>query len=140
MFNFSVKMRDFYLAKKRISFLARKTPLIKSVALSDKTGSSVYLKLENLQKAGSFKIRGAANKFFSLDEDEKRSGVIAFSSDNHGLAVSYVARQMGASTVICISDRVPAYRVDAMKQLGVEIVQRGSSQDEAYAYAMQITK
>ena len=139
-FNSSVKMRDFYLAKKRISFLARKTPLIKSVALSDKTGSSVYLKLENLQKTGSFKIRGAANKLFSLDEDEKRCGVIAFSSGNHGRAVSYVARQMGISAVICISDRVPAYRVDAMKQLGAEVIQRGSSQDEAYAHALQIQK
>ena len=140
MFNSSVKMRDFYLAKKRISSLVRKTPLIKSVALSAKTGSSVYLKLENLQKTGSFKIRGASNKLFSLGGDEKRCGVIAFSTGNHGHAVSYVARQMGVPAVICLSDRVPTYRVDAMKQLGAEVVQRGSSQDEAYAHALQIQK
>jgi threonine dehydratase len=135
-----VKMRDFYLAKKRISFLVRKTPLIKSVVLSDKTGSSVYLKLENLQETGSFKIRGAANKLLSLDEDEKRRGVIAFSSGNHGRAVSYVARQMGIPAIICVSDRVPAYRVDSMKELGAEVVQMGSSQDEAYENALQIQK
>ena len=93
----NVKMRDFYHVKNRISFLLRKTPLIKSDVLSDITESSVYLKPESMQKTGSFKIRGAANKLISLSGDEKRRGVIAFSSGNHGRAVSYVGRLIGVS-------------------------------------------
>jgi len=135
-----VKIRDLYLAKKRIANMIRKTPLIKSKPLSDKTGSSIYFKLECMQNTGSFKIRGAANKLFSITENKKRNGVIAFSSGNHGRAVSYVAHQMGIPAVICVSDRVPAYRVNSMKELGAEVIQKGASQDEAYVNALQIQK
>lgn len=138
--NSIVKIRDFYLAKKRISNLVRKTPLIKSEPLSDKTGSYIYLKLESIQNTGSFKIRGAANKLLSLDKDEKRLGVIAFSSGNHGRAVSYVAHQMGIPAVVCVSDRVPVYRVNSMKELAAEVVQSGTCQDEAYVNALRIQK
>jgi threonine dehydratase len=135
-----IKIRDLYLAKKQISSLVRKTPLIKSEPLSHKTGSSIYFKLECIQNTGSFKIRGAANKLFSITENKKRNGVIAFSSGNHGRAVSYVAHQLGIPAVVCVSDRVPAYRVNSMKELGAEIVQKGNSQDEAYVQALQIQK
>ena len=138
--NSIVKIRDLYLAKKRISNLVRKTPLIKSERLSNKTGSHIYLKLESIQNTGSFKIRGAANKLLSLDKDEKRLGVIAFSSGNHGRAVSYVANQMGIPAVVCVSDRVPVYRVNSMKELAAEVVQSGTSQDEAYVNALRIQK
>ena len=120
--------------------MVRKTPLIKSEPLSHKTGSSIYLKLECIQNTGSFKIRGAANRLFMLTEKEKRNGVIAFSSGNHGRAVSYVAHQMGIPAVVCVSNRVPAYRVNSMNALGAEVIQKGNCQDEAYARALQIQK
>ena len=85
-------------------------------------------------------MRGAANKMLSLSEREKARGVIAFSTGNHGRAVAYVARQSGIATVICLSERVPQYRVTAMKQLGAEVAQYGKSQDEAYEHALALQK
>jgi len=114
--------------------------LIPSHQLSRYTGSNVHLKLENMQKTGSFKVRGAANKLLSLSEEERHRGVIAFSTGNHGRAVAYVARQLGINAVICLSKRVPQYRVNAMKQLGAEVVQYGKSQDEAYKHALSLQK
>ena len=131
-------IRDIYIAKNRISPLARKTPLIYSSQLSEGIGRSVYLKLESLQETGSFKIRGAANKLLSLSEKEKKCGVIAFSTGNHGRAVAYVAKQLGITAVICLSDRVPQYRMDVLKELGAEVVQYGKSQDKAYEYALHL--
>jgi threonine dehydratase len=117
-----IKIRDLYLAKKRIANMVRKTPLIKSELLSHKTGSSMYLKLESIQNTGSFKIIGAANKLCLLTENEKRNGVIAFSSGNHGRAVSYVTHQKGIPAVVCVSDPVPAYCVNGMKELAAEVI------------------
>ncbi len=136
----TISFREIYLARKRIRKIVRKTPLIYSSDLSAHTGASVYLKLESLQETGSFKVRGAANKLFSLDEQKKKQGVIAFSTGNHGRAVAYVAQKLGVDAVICLSNRVPSYRVEAMKRLGAEIAQYGISQDEAYEHALQLQK
>lgn len=131
-------LRDIYTAKNRIGSIAQKTPLIFSPSLSEITGSSVRLKYEGLQPTGSFKIRGAANKLLSLTDEEKSRGVIAFSTGNHGRAVAAVARQLGIRAVICLSRRVPQYRVDAMRQLGAEVSVHGVSQDEAYEHALKL--
>jgi threonine dehydratase len=100
----------------------------------------VYLKLENLQQTGSFKIRGAVNKLLSLSPAERERGVIAFSTGNHGRAVAYVAAQLGIRAVICMSHRVPQYRVAAMEALGGEVVLFGESQDEAYIRALELER
>ena len=134
----NISMRDIYIARNRISPLARKTHLVYSSHLSPITKSSVYLKLECLQETGSFKVRGAVNKLLSLSEDEKNRGVIAFSTGNHGTAVAHVARQLGINAVICLSNRVPQYRVNAMKQLGAEVIRYGKSQDEGYEHALSL--
>lgn len=131
-------MRDIYIARMQISSVTRKTPLIYSSVLSERAGSSVYLKLESLQETGSFKVRGATNKLLAMSEEEKAGGVIAFSTGNHGRAVAYVARQLGINAVICLSNRVPQYRVNAMKQLGAEVVRYGKSQDESYEHALSL--
>ena len=133
-----VRLKDIYIARKRIAEIARRSPLIHSSILTERLGSEVYLKLENLQPTGSFKIRGAANAILALSPEERSRGVIAFSTGNHGRAVAYVAGQWGIRAVICLSNRVPAYRVAAMQKLGAEVVQRGNSQDEAYDYAQEI--
>jgi threonine dehydratase len=134
----AIHLKDIYSARKRISEIARRSPLIYSPALSDRLGSAVYLKLENLQATGSFKIRGAANAVLALSPEEKSRGVIAFSTGNHGRAVAFVAGRLGIKAVICLSTRVPAYRVSAMQKLGAQVVQRGNSQDEAYRCALEI--
>ena len=133
-----VRLKDIYIARKRIAEIATRSPLIHSSALTELLGSEVYLKLENLQPTGSFKIRGAANAILALSPEERSRGVIAFSTGNHGRAVAYVAGQWGIKAVICLSNRVPAYRVAAMQKLRAEVVQRGNSQDEAYDYALEI--
>jgi len=100
--------------------------------LAEKTGAArIHLKLECLQNTGSFKVRGAANKILSLSDQEKKSGVITFSTGNHGKAVAYVAGQAGIKSVVCLSEHVAAYRAEMIRALGAEVSIKGHSQDEA---------
>jgi threonine dehydratase len=123
---------DVYQAHVRIKPLIRQTPLIASSDLAEKTGAAqIHLKLECLQITGSFKVRGAANKILSLNDEEQKKGVITFSTGNHGKAVAYVARQAGIRSVVCLSEHVAAYRVEMIKALGAEVSLKGHSQDEA---------
>jgi len=133
-----VTMQDIYRARQRIAPIARRTPLIHSSWLTDHAGTSVHLKLENLQETGSFKVRGATNKLLSLTADEKARGVITVSSGNHGRAVSYVAGKLGIDAVVCLSEHVPGNKVEAIRRLGAETVVHGESYDEADAHARQL--
>lgn len=140
MENLDISLRDIYLAKKRIAPVARRTPLLFSHGLSEHVGAATYIKYEGIQETGSFKLRGATNKLLSLSEEEKQRGIIAFSTGNHGRAVAYVAKQLGIRAVICLSERVPRFRVEGMRQLGAEVAVHGSSQDEAYEYALNLQR
>jgi threonine dehydratase len=93
-----------------------------------------------LQKTGSFKIRGAANKMLSLTPNERERGVITVSSGNHGRAVSYVAGRLSVKAVICMSARVPSNKVEAIRRLGAEVVVHGESYDKAEQHALQLQK
>lgn len=135
-----ITLKSVYQARHRIAPVARKTPLVRSSALSERQKAEVFLKLENLQETGSFKLRGAANALLSLTPEQKARGVLAFSTGNHGRAVAWVARRLGIACTICLSRRVPAYRVDAMKSFGARVVQEGASQDEAYETALKLEK
>jgi len=114
----NIPMRDIYTAMNRILPFTRKTDLVYSSHLPQITKRSAYLKVECFQETGSFKVRGAANKLLTLSAEEKHCGVIAFSTGNHGRAVAHIAKQLGIKAVICLSERVPQYRVETMKQLG----------------------
>jgi threonine dehydratase len=133
-----VTLHDIYRARRRIASVARRTPLIHSTWLADRAGASVYLKLESVQETGSFKIRGATNKLLSLTADERARGVITVSSGNHGRATSYVARQLGVDAVVCVSERVPGSKVEAIKRFATETVVHGRSYDEAEAHAFRL--
>jgi threonine dehydratase len=135
-----ITLKSVYQARQRIAPVIRKTPLVRSTILSEKQGGEVCLKLENLQETGSFKLRGAANALLALTPEQKTQGVLAFSTGNHGRAVAWVARELGVSCTICLSQRVPSYRVEAMKSFGAEVVQEGASQDEAYDTALALEK
>ncbi|WP_035532832.1 pyridoxal-phosphate dependent enzyme [Halobacillus kuroshimensis] len=124
-------LRDVWLARKRIESIVKPTPLVYSEFFSERSGQPVYLKMEQSHPAGSFKIRGAANKLLSLTEEEKKRGVTTFSTGNHGIATAYAARQMGISCTVCISRRVPEAKLSRLKRLGADIEQTGVSQDEA---------
>jgi threonine dehydratase len=133
-------LHDAYQAQGRIRAMIRKTPLIASAGLAEKTGAEqIYLKLECLQNTGSFKVRGAANKILSLSDAEKQKGVITFSTGNHGKAVAYVAGRSGIKAVVCLSEHVAAYRVAMIAALGAEVALKGRSQDEAEKNYQQLT-
>lgn len=135
-------IHDVWQAKKRISSLVDKTPVIYSAILSEKAGREVYLKLENVHEIGAFKIRGAANKILSLTEEQQSRGVVTYSTGNHGMAVAYVAKRLGIQAVVCISNRVPPAKVASLKRLDATIEVVGESQDAAgvRCYELQDTK
>lgn len=127
--------RDIFRARRTIAPLVRRTPLLPSPALKERLGVAVYLKAETLQETGSFKVRGAANKILNLEEEARRQGVVTASTGNHGRAVAYVAGELGIPAVVCLSERVPAAKVEALQRLGAELVIEGEGQDEAVARA-----
>lgn len=114
-----------------------RTPLVESQPLSKLTGSETYLKLENLQKTGSFKLRGATNKIKSLEPGTLAKGVITVSSGNHGLAVSYVARELGIPAYVSLSSATTEHKVAAIRNMGAEVLMEGDTYDEAAAVADQ---
>lgn len=126
-----VTLRDICGARKRIKPFVNCTPLIYSQALSDQMNTSVYLKLENLQRTDSFKIRGVANKILSLTEQERGRGLVTFSTGNFAYSVAWMAQELGMQAIVCISGRVSAAKKEKLKNLGVEIEISGTSQDDA---------
>jgi threonine dehydratase len=131
-------LADIYQADHLIRETIYRTPLIESPLLSKISGCRIFLKLECLQVTGSFKIRGATNKMLSLKKEEKKRGVIAVSSGNHGRAVAYVARSFGIPAVVCVSETVPENKVSAIQDLGAEVLVVGKTYDEAAEGALQV--
>ncbi|MFB4163578.1 hydroxyectoine utilization dehydratase EutB [Alteribacillus sp. JSM 102045] len=126
-----ITLKDIWKAKKRIRSSLPPTPLIYSKALSKLTGVPVYLKLEQLQPTGSFKLRGASNMIASLSKEDQQKGVVTFSTGNHGFAVAHAASNRGINAVVCVSKRVPKAKIDALQESGAELHIEGESQDEA---------
>lgn len=135
-----ITIQDIWEARKRISHIVTKTPLIKSTILSNILGRNVYLKLENVHEIGAFKVRGAANKILILTDEEKKQGVTTYSTGNHGMAVAYVAKKFGIQSVICISNRVPKVKVENLRRMGAHIEIGGNSQDDASERCYQLQK
>lgn len=116
--------------------VARKTDLIKATKLSDKC--ELYLKTENLQETGSFKLRGAYYKISQLTDEEKAHGIIACSAGNHAQGVAMAATRNGIKSMICMPDGAPISKIEATKQLGAEICLVKGAYDDAYAKALQL--
>ena len=129
---------DITAACNAIAGIAVNTPLLASPALSDKSGTSVLLKAENLQVTGSFKVRGAANNMLSLTQEERARGVVTCSSGNHGRAVAYVAELLGISATVCVPEWVDAVKLDAIRSHGAEEVLHGRTYDEAEVHSFEI--
>jgi threonine dehydratase len=109
-------------AAARIDGHIHHTPVITSRSFNERVGREVFFKCENLQRAGAFKIRGATNKILSLNEEEKRRGVAAFSSGNHAQAVALASREAGITAVIAMPDDAPKAKVAATRGYGAEII------------------
>lgn len=116
--------------------VARKTDLIKATKLSDQC--ELYLKTENLQETGSFKLRGAYYKISQLTDEEKHHGILACSAGNHAQGVAMAATQSGIPSLICMPDGAPISKVEATKQLGAEVRLVKGAYDDAYATALRL--
>lgn len=116
--------------------VARRTDLIDAANLSPK--AHIFLKTENLQMTGSFKLRGAYYKISQLSEEQKKAGIIACSAGNHAQGVALAATKMGIRSVVCMPDGAPISKVEATKKLGAEVVLVKGAYDDAYAHACKL--
>jgi threonine dehydratase len=113
---------DIQHAARQIAGVAHRTPVVLSRTLNDRTGAQLHFKCENLQRAGAFKIRGAYNAMSRLSADERRRGVLTFSSGNHAQAVALAGRVLGIPRVIVMPDDAPAVKRAATEDYGGEII------------------
>ena len=132
------KLYDFMEARERLGTVIEKTKLIHSNIFSDESGNDVYIKPENLQRTGAFKIRGAYNKIAKLTEEEKKRGVIAASAGNHAQGVALAAQKLGIKAVIVMPKHTPLIKVEATRRYGAEVILTGEVYDEAYEYAKKL--
>jgi threonine dehydratase len=118
-------------ARARLEGVARVTPVYRSETLSRLAGREVHLKAENLQRTGSFKIRGAYNTISQLSAEQRAAGVVAASAGNHGQAVAWAAREVGAKARVFMPQDSPMAKVDATRSYGAEVVMTGPAIEEA---------
>ncbi|MBO9706769.1 MAG: threonine/serine dehydratase [Caulobacter sp.] len=134
----SVNLADVQAAAARLQGLAVHTPLIESPALNERLGGRVFLKPETLQRAGAFKFRGAYNRLSQLSEDERKRGVVAFSSGNHAQGVALAARLVGCPALIVMPSDAPAVKVEATRGYGAEIRLYDRFTEDRIAIAQEI--
>jgi threonine dehydratase len=125
------ELSDIEAARRTLDGVARVTPVYGSETLSRAVGRPVRLKAENLQRTGSFKIRGAYNRIAALSEDERAAGVVAASAGNHGQAVAWAAREVGARARIFMPQDAPMAKVDATRHYGADVELTGPAIEEA---------
>ena len=118
----------------------RKTELIYSDFFSKETGNRIFIKPENLQRTGSFKIRGAYNRIANLTEEERARGIIASSAGNHAQGVALAASKMGIKSTIVMPLVTPLIKVDSTKSYGADVVLHGNIYDEAYSKAVELSE
>jgi threonine dehydratase len=128
-------LADIQAAQERIAGHAYVTPVYGSDSLSRRSGRKVWLKAENLQRTGAFKVRGAVNKLATLDAEQRAGGVIAASAGNHGQAVAWAARELGIAATVYMPQDAPMAKVDATRNYGAETVLAGAGFDEALVTA-----
>ena len=133
-----LRLYNFIEARERLRTVTNDTKIIYSEVFSEETGHEVYIKPENLQRTGSFKLRGAYNKIMKLSDEEKKRGVIASSAGNHAQGVAYAAQQLGIKSVIVMPKDAPLIKVDATKNYGAEVVLHGDVYDDAYNKACEL--
>jgi threonine dehydratase len=133
-----VSLVEIKQAQQRIRDFIYFSPCQLSAALSEMTGQQVYLKLDNLQRTGAFKERGALNRILLLSDDEKRRGVIAASAGNHAQAVAYHATQRGILARIVMPLMTPLVKISATRGFGADVILHGANYDEACDEALRI--
>lgn len=133
-------LRKFEEAYEKVQEVITPTKLMKSDYLSEQTGNQVYLKPENMQLTGAYKIRGAYYKISTLSQEEKEKGLITASAGNHAQGVAYAARANNVPATIVMPTTTPLMKVNRTKALGAEVILKGDVFDEASAYATQLAE
>ena len=133
-----VSFKDIQEARNHLRSIVYKTSLVHNTTFSEMTGNLIYFKTENLQKTGSFKVRGAFNKIASLPDFQKKCGVIASSAGNHAQGVAMAATAYGIKSTIVMPKHAPLSKIAATKSYGAEVVLYGEVYDEAYEKAKEI--
>jgi threonine dehydratase len=136
----NVTLADIQNAKNELAKYLEPSPLLYNSWLSEQLGCQLYLKLENMQPIGSFKIRGATYKISRLTPAERKRGVIAASAGNHAQGVAWGSRKLGTSALIVMPKSAPLVKVQNTRSLGAEIVQEGENYQEAFQAAQLIAK
>jgi threonine dehydratase len=132
----TIGLAEIEAARARVAGVARETPVMRSATLSRMTGRDVFLKAENLQRTGSFKIRGAVNRIATLTDAEKAAGVVAASAGNHGQAVAWAAREAGIPATIFVPQDAPMAKIEAARTYGAVCELGGAMFDEALEAAL----
>lgn len=135
-----LSLQDFEEASEKVKEVTLPTPLQYSEYFSTQTGNKVYLKPENMQLTGAYKIRGAYYKISTLSEEEKSRGLITASAGNHAQGVAYAAKKAGVKAIVCMPTTTPLIKVERTKNLGAEVVLWGDVYDEACAKAEELAK
>jgi threonine dehydratase len=131
-------LTDVLDARRRIAPYLRPTPLYAYAGLSALVGTDVWVKHENHQPVGAFKVRGGVNLISQLSADERERGVMAASTGNHGQSIAYAAQLFGVPAVVCVPEGANSVKVAAMKGLGAEIVEHGRDFDEAREHSVAL--
>ena len=132
-----IALTKIQAAQERIKNVAVNTPFSYAPYLSEEAGCSVYLKKENLQITGAFKLRGAYNKIATLSDAQREVGVVAASAGNHAQGVAYSAAAFDTKAVIVMPESTPLTKIDGVKHYGAKVILAGTNYDEAYAYAKE---
>lgn len=135
-----ITLENIQEAKKRLDGIVHKTPLAHAPILSKNLDANIYLKKENLQLTGSFKLRGAFNKVSTLNEDERKAGVVAASAGNHAQGLAYSATYYDIDATIIMPEATPLTKVTGVKSYGAEVILYGTNYDESYKFAKQYAK
>ncbi|MGZ8546757.1 MAG: threonine ammonia-lyase [Sulfuricurvum sp.] len=130
-----IDLETILQAHERIKEVVEETPFSYAPRLSEQCGCEIYLKKENLQVTGAFKIRGAYNKIATLSESERACGVIAASAGNHAQGVAMAAQIFGINALIVMPESTPLTKINGVRYYGAEVILAGGNYDEAYAYA-----
>lgn len=133
-------LEKFEEASEVVKKVTNKTKLVHSAYLSEMTGNKVYLKPENMQVTGAYKIRGAYYKVSTLSKEERAKGLITASAGNHAQGVAYAAKKFGCKAIIVMPTTTPLIKVNRTKSYGAEVVLYGNVYDEACAYAMELAE
>lgn len=134
----SVNLLDVLVAQKRIAGHVLPTPLMYSDKMSELSGAEVWMKMESLQRTGSFKIRGASNRLLALTPAERERGVITTSSGNFALGLGLAAKTVGVNAIVVVPTSTPETKLESIRRLGVQLVIHGANYDIAYAHAKEI--